>query len=50
MKNIKYLITIILVMFIFSCTKDKQLEPTVQTPQTISITLNNNTSDQVLVK
>jgi len=44
------LIAIILVMLIFSCTKDKQPEPIIQTPQTISITLNDNVSEQVLVK
>ncbi len=44
----------LLIMFLITvslgCTKQPIVEPTVEQPQTISITINNNTSQQILVK
>jgi len=43
-------IIIFLLTFCLGCTKQPIVEPTVEQPQTISITINNNTSSQILVK
>ena len=46
----KLIAFLIISVILFSCIKNKLTERLVEKPQTVSITINDNTSQQVLVK